>query len=220
MLTFCCISRSIGGHRYAATCFTSTGDWYGLLTPGDAANFLEHLSTPPNTTKPLAHIWWEKWRGRNGLTKEAQIQLAEDGFQQQHLNINALEAAKGIQKMKKKRTAPLGDPVDIVFHRNDGEAVPVRAFKGETLMDCAKRYDLVEATCGGACECATCHVFLIPSDEDGPPPPVPETTDEEEDQLEYAIDATDDSRLACQVTITDELVEWFKKGGTIKLPRY
>lgn len=213
-------NSSIGGHRYAATCFTSTGDWYGLLAPSDAGTFLDSLVKRPDQEKPLSHIWWEKWRGRAGLSQDGQIALAEEGFQQQHLNFSALQAAQNLKKMKKRRTVPLGDPVDIVFHRYDGEKVTVRAFRGETLMDCAKRYELVEATCGGACECATCHVYLIPPSEDGPSAPVPETTDEEEDQLEYAIGATDDSRLACQVTITDDFVEWLQNGGTVKLPRY
>ncbi|KAK9899800.1 hypothetical protein P389DRAFT_4199 [Cystobasidium minutum MCA 4210] len=211
----------IGGHRYAATCFTSTGDWYGLLSPLEAGTFLDYMVKVPDQSRPLAHVWWEKWRGRAGLSQDAQITLAEEGFQQQHLKTSALEAAQTLKRMKKKRKAiALGDPVDLVFNRHDGEKVPVRAFMGETLMDCAKRYELVEATCGGACECATCHVYLLPKDEGGPLPPVPETSDEEEDQLEYAIGATDDSRLACQVLITEELVKWLKEGGSIKLPRY
>lgn len=211
----------IGGHRFAATCFTSTGDWYGLLAPSDAGALLDYLVKQPDTSNPLAHIWWEKWRGRAGLSQTAQIALAEEGFKQEHLNISALEAAQNLKTAKKKRKAvALGDPVDLIFNRHDGEKVAVRAFKGETLMDCAKRYELVEATCGGACECATCHVYLVPKSEDGPLPPVPETSDEEEDQLEYAIGATDDSRLACQVVLTDELVAWLQDGGSIKLPRY
>lgn len=78
----------------------------------------------------------------------------------------------------------------------------------------------VEATCGGACECATCHVYLEPPTDGGIAAPVPDTTDEEEDQLEYAIGATDDSRLACQVVITKDLAQWLKQGGVVRLPRY
>lgn len=78
----------------------------------------------------------------------------------------------------------------------------------------------VEATCGGACECATCHVHLRPADH-GKPAPVPEVTDEEDDQLEYAMFADDDSRLACQIEITEDLVSWLEKqGGRVQLPRY
>lgn len=149
--------------------------------------------------------------------------MAEQGFEQEHSSIDALEAARNLKKTKMRKKVALGDPVDLVMCRDaEGKRseVTVRAFKGETLMDCAKRYDLVEATCGGACECATCHIYLMPNSKTGALPPVPETSDEEEDQLEYAIGATDDSRLACQVTITDELVEWYKNGGTFVLPRY
>ncbi len=51
-------------------------------------------------------------------------------------------------------------------------------------------------------------------------PPTPETTDEEEDQLEFAIGADDDSRLACQVEITEDLKQWLENGGKVRLPRY
>lgn len=78
----------------------------------------------------------------------------------------------------------------------------------------------VEATCGGACECATCHVHLRPVGA-GRSAPVPEIMDEEDDQLEYAMFADDDSRLACQIEITDELVRWIEEdGGRVQLPRY
>lgn len=76
----------------------------------------------------------------------------------------------------------------------------------------------VEATCGGACECATCHVHLPANGSQAPP--LPEVSDEEDDQLEYALFADDDSRLACQVEITEDLKAWLDAGGKAKLPRY
>lgn len=57
-------------------------------------------------------------------------------------------------------------------------------------QEVAKRHSLpsILATCGGHCECATCHVHLA---EDAPQP---EMRDEEDEQLEFAIGADDDSR--------------------------
>lgn len=50
--------------------------------------------------------------------------------------------------------------------------------------------------------------------------PLPEMTDEEDEQLEFAMGARDDSRLACQLPVSKELGEWVKEGGRIQLPRY
>lgn len=49
---------------------------------------------------------------------------------------------------------------------------------------------------------------------------MPELDDTEDEQLEYALGATDDSRLACQIPVTKELGEWIAGGGRIQLPRY
>ena len=59
----------------------------------------------------------------------------------------------------------------------------------------------IEAECGGACACATCHVYV--SDEwrakTGKP------SEMEEDMLDFAFDVRETSRLSCQVKVTAEL---------------
>jgi len=68
------------------------------------------------------------------------------------------------------------------------------------LMEICKSYELpVEGTCGGMALCASCHVY-VQSDHD-----LPEATDDEEDMLDQAFFVEDNSRLCCQLKITDEL---------------
>ena len=59
----------------------------------------------------------------------------------------------------------------------------------------------IEAECGGACSCATCHVYVDPA--------WVVTTGSadhlEKDMLECAMDLQDNSRLSCQIEVSDEL---------------
>lgn len=50
----------------------------------------------------------------------------------------------------------------IPFRKHSGDVVFVDAKIGENLKDVAQRGGLeeIEATCGGKCECATCHAYL------------------------------------------------------------
>ena len=59
----------------------------------------------------------------------------------------------------------------------------------------------IEAECGGACSCATCHVYVDPAW-------VAATGNAEhleKDMLECAMDLQDNSRLSCQIEVNDEL---------------
>ncbi|KAE8270076.1 hypothetical protein A4X09_0g2275 [Tilletia walkeri] len=106
---------------------------------------------------------------------------------------------------------------------------------GETIKDVAKRHDLpsIEATCGGQCECATCHAYIVTAAEgegdsskpelDAEPPEevFPEKSEAEDDMLDYAIDRRSSSRLTCQVKVTPEIAQWMdQNGGWIELPRF
>jgi ferredoxin, 2Fe-2S len=70
-------------------------------------------------------------------------------------------------------------------------------------MENAIRNDIpgIEAECGGACACATCHVYI--DDEwrsvTGEPQPM------EEDMLDFAFDVRPSSRLSCQIRVREEL---------------
>lgn len=115
---------------------------------------------------------------------------------------------------KKYRSSPR---VPLHFRTYSGETIQAQAPVGATLLEVAKMNDLpaLEGTCGGNCECATCHIYL------GPGAPVPGPGEEEEDMLFTALDFRDgESRLGCQVRVTEELSAWNEKGGMIELPQY
>ena len=59
----------------------------------------------------------------------------------------------------------------------------------------------IDADCGGACACATCHVY-VKSDF---LPKLKEKDDMEDSMLDFAENVQDNSRLSCQILITDEL---------------
>jgi len=85
----------------------------------------------------------------------------------------------------------------------DGAAHELNVEPGSTVMENAVRNSVpgIDAECGGACACATCHVYV---GEDwvaavGAPSPM------EEDMLDFAVDVRPNSRLSCQIKITPEL---------------
>lgn len=62
----------------------------------------------------------------------------------------------------------------------------------------ASEYEIL-ATCGGMALCATCHVQVLSGEKNLPAP-----EDQELDMLDTLPDAADDSRLACQLRLTNE----------------
>lgn len=81
-------------------------------------------------------------------------------------------------------------------HEVDGEA-------GMTLMEVARKADVpgIEAECGGACSCATCHVYV----DDAWTSKTGLAQEMEEDMLDFAFDVRPNSRLSCQIKVTNEL---------------
>ena len=59
----------------------------------------------------------------------------------------------------------------------------------------------IDADCGGACACATCHVYINEKWIEK----IPQKEDSEEDMLDFAFEVKDNSRLSCQITVNDEL---------------
>ncbi|MCI1047033.1 2Fe-2S iron-sulfur cluster-binding protein [Caballeronia zhejiangensis] len=59
----------------------------------------------------------------------------------------------------------------------------------------------IDAECGGACACATCHVYVDSDWIDR----VPSAEQQERDTLEFALEAQVGSRLSCQIKVTPEL---------------
>lgn len=68
------------------------------------------------------------------------------------------------------------------------------------LMEVCKSYDLpVEGTCGGMALCASCHCYVNSDHE------LDEPSDDEEDMLDQAFFVEDNSRLACQIRINEDI---------------
>ena len=59
----------------------------------------------------------------------------------------------------------------------------------------------IDADCGGACACATCHVYIDPAFMET----VGKPEDMEQSMLDFAENVTENSRLSCQITVSDEL---------------
>ena len=91
----------------------------------------------------------------------------------------------------------------ISFVDHTGETRTIDVENGATVMEAAIRNAVpgIEAECGGACACATCHVYV---DEAwraivGEPSPM------EEDMLDFGYDVKPSSRLSCQIKVTAEI---------------
>ncbi len=91
----------------------------------------------------------------------------------------------------------------ITFIDYEGTERSVDANAGETIMEAATSNDIpgIDADCGGACACATCHVYIAPDWF----AKVGEPEDLEAEMLDVAEEVKENSRLACQLTISDEL---------------
>jgi 2Fe-2S ferredoxin len=91
----------------------------------------------------------------------------------------------------------------IVFIEPSGARRQIDAPVGITLMETAVGNGVqgIVAQCGGACACATCHVYVAPA-WFGKLPPREEM---EEGMLESAWEPRANSRLSCQVHVTADL---------------
>jgi ferredoxin, 2Fe-2S len=91
----------------------------------------------------------------------------------------------------------------ITFVQPDGTRQVVDGEPGMTVMETAKKNLVsgIEAECGGACACATCHVYVDEAwrEKTGGP------SEMEEDMLDFAFDVRPTSRLSCQIKVTADL---------------
>ncbi|MCF6329519.1 MAG: 2Fe-2S iron-sulfur cluster-binding protein [Henriciella sp.] len=91
----------------------------------------------------------------------------------------------------------------ITYVDHEGNARDIEAKNGETVMETAIKNSIagIDADCGGACACATCHVYIAEAfmDKVGAP------EDMEQSMLDFAENVQSNSRLSCQITVTDEL---------------
>lgn len=91
----------------------------------------------------------------------------------------------------------------ICFVEHDGTEHTVTVDNGISLMEAAVDNDVpgIDADCGGACACATCHIMLDQTWFDK----LGEREATEESMLSLAANVTDTSRLACQIEVSDAL---------------
>lgn len=91
----------------------------------------------------------------------------------------------------------------VTYVQPGGAPKTVEASPGTTLMEAAVDNDVdgIVAECGGACSCATCHVYVEPDWLEKLPSPQPQ----EDGMLDCVFDRRDNSRLSCQIVLTDEL---------------
>ena len=91
----------------------------------------------------------------------------------------------------------------ITFVAADGSRRVVDAEIGSTVMEAAIKHGVpgIDAECGGACACATCHVYV----DDAWTAAVGKSQPMEEDMLDFAHDVRGNSRLSCQIKITAAL---------------
>ena len=91
----------------------------------------------------------------------------------------------------------------IKYIEHNGKEHIVEVQNGLTVMEGAIQNDIpgIDADCGGGMACATCHVYVkqqwldkLPKKEDG-----------EEDMLDMAFEPKNNSRLSCQLIVSDEL---------------
>ena len=99
----------------------------------------------------------------------------------------------------------------ISYILDDQNTETVEVANGLSVMEGAVQNDIpgIDADCGGGMACATCHVYVkeewfdkLPKKEDG-----------EEDMLDMAFEPKKNSRLSCQVLVSDEL-----DGLTVSIP--
>ena len=93
--------------------------------------------------------------------------------------------------------------VKITFIDSGGTARTVDGEVGSTVMETAIKNGVpeIEAECGGACACSTCHVYIDEAwrEKVGEPSPM------EEDMLDFAFEVKPNSRLSCQIKVSEEL---------------
>ena len=91
----------------------------------------------------------------------------------------------------------------ITYIEHSGKSHTIEVQNGLTVMEAAVQNNIpgIDADCGGSMACATCHVYVkeewfnkLPKHEEG-----------EQDMLDVAYEPKKNSRLSCQITVSDEI---------------
>lgn len=101
----------------------------------------------------------------------------------------------------------------ITYIEHNGTEHVVEVENGVSVMEAAVRNMVpgIDADCGGACACATCHVYIDDSwrEKTGKPEAM------EESMLDFAAEPKENSRLSCQIKVSDAL-----DGLIVRLPEF
>jgi ferredoxin, 2Fe-2S len=91
----------------------------------------------------------------------------------------------------------------VVYVQPDGTQEEIDVPVGYSVMEGATMNNIagIEAECGGACSCATCHAYVDPKWADK----LPAMEGLEDAMLDSANERRDNSRLTCQLSMTEEL---------------
>ena len=103
--------------------------------------------------------------------------------------------------------------VKVIYIESDGTTHELDGEPGMTVMELAVKNGVpgIDADCGGACACSTCHVYVHPefAEKTGEPNPM------EESMLDFASEREETSRLSCQITLEPAL-----DGLVVRLPEF
>ena len=117
--------------------------------------------------------------------------------------LTALPPARGFAKTKSMPK--------VTYIEHDGREHAVEVKSGLSVMEGAIRNNVpgIDADCGGACACATCHVYVDEAwrEATGKPSAM------EESMLDFAEEVEPNSRLSCQIRVSDAL-----DGLIVRLP--
>ena len=99
----------------------------------------------------------------------------------------------------------------ITYIEHNGKTHNVEVPNELSVMEGAIQNNIpgIDADCGGACACATCHVYVDEKWFDK----LPKKSESEQDMLDMAIEPNKFSRLGCQITVNDDL-----DGMVVKMP--
>lgn len=100
----------------------------------------------------------------------------------------------------------------ITYVEHNGKEHVIDVAAGMTVMEGAVKHNVpgIDADCGGACACATCHVYV----DEAWAAKTGESTGMEQSMLDFANDVQATSRLSCQIKVTAEL-----DGLVVRLPQ-
>ena len=100
----------------------------------------------------------------------------------------------------------------ITYIEHNGKEHIIDVAPGMSVMEGAVKHAIpgIDADCGGACACATCHVYVDPAwaDKTG------KQSGMEESMLDFANEVEPTSRLSCQIKVTPEL-----DGLIVRMPK-